>query len=148
MIIKQNNLSDYIVLLSKRIDRLESGGKPMAGTSDVASATIPINAGLSSVLSVTLSWQNTDITASLKGTPEFSVYVDTDNDGDYEWPDGGSLSAGQKNMQLEWFHQLSYNQNNPGKDRIKVKLKNLDSGNHTYYLYVRWVYLTGASSSG
>lgn len=141
-------LEDYIASINRRLNKLETGAKPMVGTSDVGtfSATLGANAALNDV-AITLSWDDTDIIANPKGDPIFSIYVDTDNTASFEWPFGSSLTSGQRNLRFQYFRNLAYIQNNPNSTRTTMRLQNLDSSSHTYYVYVMWNYITGGSGS-
>lgn len=149
MRVEIKNTDDYIVELSKRIDRLEAGGKPMASLSPVGSVTVSLGAnGFEDDLAATLSWSNPDVLAIPKGIPAFSIYVDQDANEDYAYPYGNSLSTGQKNLEFTHFINANFISGNQNKTRVTFSLRNRDGSSHTYYVYVRWVYLAGGSGAG
>lgn len=147
--VKLKTLSDYIAGLKKRIDRLESGGKPLAGLSPSATASFTLAGGVSANdIAVTLAWTNADVITNPKGDPNFTIYVDTDNDAAHEWPFGSSLTSGQRNMRFDWFRSWRYLLDNPAKNRAILRISNLDGSSHDYYLHVNWIVLKGGSGAG
>lgn len=146
--INNRTLNDYLNDLTNRISRLETGGRPISAISDLAWADIPLTAGADITgLAATLSWSNPNILVNPSGIPYISIYVDTDDDPAYLWPSGVSLSAGQKNLQFDWFMSLYDLQNDTNESRVRIYLKNNDSNSHTYYFYLRWLYVAGGSGS-
>jgi hypothetical protein len=146
--IQRKQLEDIIINMERRLARLETGGRPMAGLSGDATGTFALAGNTAQDnIAITLAWDDPDIQAQPKGDPYITIYVDTDNDSAYEWPYGASLSAGQKNMEIEMFKNWLYLKNNPNQSRVSMRIANRDSGSHTYYLHVAWVYLKGASGS-
>lgn len=141
-------LEDYIVSINRRLNKLETGSRPMAGITNVGTFSVTLGAGASlSDIAVTLSWTNPDILANPMGHPLFSIYVDTDNVGSSEWPFGSALNSGQRNLRFQHFLNLAYIQAHPNETRTTMRLVNLDSNSHTYYVYITWNYLTGGSGS-
>jgi len=77
---------------------------------------------------------------------EVNIYVGTDNDINYLWPNGISLSSSQKNFSLTLLPQITmettlasdlrFNQ-----QRIGFNLRNQSSDTHTYYIYFRFTIL-------
>lgn len=147
--INRPNLEEILGQILRRLAKLETGARPLAGNSNPATASFTINAGVTQGdIEVTLGWVDPDITANPKGDPMFDIFVDTDNNQNFRYPNGASLSAGQKKMDLEYHRNLSFNTANPGKNKINVKIVNNDSGSHTYYLHVSWILLRAAGGSG
>lgn len=144
--IQIKRVEDYIAELSRRIDRLEAGGKPMAGISPIGKVSFTLASGaFEDDIAATLAWSNPDVLANPKGTPQFSIYVDTDEDENYAWPYGLSLNAGQKDLEFDWFLNANFAVGNTNKNRVTFSLKNRDSNSHTYHIYINWLYLTGGS---
>lgn len=84
--------------------------------------------------------------------PRLLTYVDTDNDGSYIWPLGGSLSAAAVfGIDITIFaSKIVLNEVDNEKATIIIKIKNDDSVSHTFYLYADGYYvpapLTGVTS--
>lgn len=146
-LIEKKQIDDYISDISQRLDRLETGGKPITGVSGLATGTFTLAAGEDIDLGAQLEWSNPDITAQPHGVPYLGVYVDTNNDDDFIWPYGSSLSSGQKNVTIIEFMNLFHLKDNPNKSRVLWYFKNNDSSSHTYYIEAQWTYSTGSSGS-
>jgi hypothetical protein len=146
--VDNKKLEDIIIDLARRLRRLETGGKPLAGNSTPASGLIALAAGADITgLAATLSWVNPNVRAVMGAVPYFKIYVDNDNNDAYLWPSGASLSSGQKNLEVVPFLDLDYLQDFPYQARFRMYMKNRDSGAHNYYVYVGWTYSTGGSGS-
>lgn len=146
--VERKKLEDIVVDLMKRLRRLETGGKPLAGNSNPAQGTIPLSAGGDITgVSATLAWVNANVQAVLGAVPYFKIYVDNNNNDSYLWPSGVSLSAGQRNLTLVPFLDLDHLQDSPYQARFRLYMKNNDGSAHTYYLTVGWTYSTGGSGS-
>jgi hypothetical protein len=103
--------------------------------SSETTATATITAGSISSLTSTISWVSPS-TNLIFSIPFYRIYVDVDNDDDYLWNSGGSLSYGQANLQMSSLF-LDY-----PTDKTLVKhriiLKNEDTSSHTYYIHMTW----------
>lgn len=146
--VQNKKLEDIIVELSRRLRRLETGGKPLAGPAAPASGTIPIAAGAELTgLAATLAWLNVNVESVLHAVPYFKIYVDTNANDAFLWPSGVSLSAGQRNLELVPFMDRKYLEDNPFQARFRLYMKNRDSAPHTYYVTIGFTYNTGGSGS-
>lgn len=146
--VTQPELSDILAQLSRRIDTLETGGKPMLGLTASGSLSITLAAGVdSTAIGSTISWTNPNVTAPMNGIPYLALYVDTDNVATHLWPVGTSLTSGQRNVDFRWFLDQRYLSQFNNQTRTRIYLKNNDSGSHTYYLYIQWIFMQGGSGS-
>jgi len=68
----------------------------------------------------------------------FSFYIDTDDDTDYLYPSGGSLSSGQKNLDLQWSLDFVNSDEDTGERVAKITIVNNDSSSHEYFLHSKW----------
>lgn len=145
--INQDKYEDTIIQILRRIKRLETGAKPAVGISGRGSTgALVVGAGADLTgLAVTLSWVDTNVLVNPGAMAYVEVYVDNDNNPAYQWPSGVSLSSGQKNLQFDQFMDGAFLASDPNKSRWRAYLKNLDSGSHTYYIYITFVYNTGGS---
>jgi len=88
----------------------------------------------------------TDLTFTITPTDEIvslwdfllSVYVDTDDNANYLYPSGGSLSAGQMNFDLQWGIDYTLSSDTTGERIAKVVIKNNDGSAHTYYVHAKF----------
>ena len=74
----------------------------------------------------------------------YNVYVDTDSDGNYFWPDGASMSAGQKKIQISLINKAAsnvYSGSSLYSATNGMLFYNGDSSSHTIYLYIRYKYI-------
>jgi len=146
--IEEKEIWDYIGALKQRIDRLETGGKPMIGRSGIGGALIELDPSEEiGSIAATLSWNETDVVVTPNGIPYFAIFVDNDNDPAYLWPSGVSLSSGQKNLEFDWFLDADDFDSNGNRTRVRVRMKNNDGSAHDYYFYVIWTYMKGGSGS-
>lgn len=85
--------------------------------------------------------------------PSISVWVDSDDPHDlYDldplaWPQGRSLTTGQKKLMVSIVRDWSYGltpQDPQNNDVYHVQLYNLDSASHTYYCHFRLYGMAGA----
>lgn len=141
------DLEDIIAGLARRISKLETGGKPVTGLSAQSFVSVPLTAGNEVTLAATLAWNDTSVPVNPNGIPYLAVYVDNDENPAYLWPAGSSMSAGQKNMTFDWFLNYEDLDNNSNRSQVYVRIKNNDSGSHTYYLHIQWVYTNASSGS-
>ena len=88
----------------------------------------------------------TDLTFTITPTDEIttlwdflhSVYVDTDDNENYLYPSGGSLSDGQMNFDLQWSVDYTLSDDETGERVVKVVIKNNDGSAHTYYVHAKF----------
>ena len=76
--------------------------------------------------------------------PRFKIYVDTDNDPNYLFPYGPSLSGGQTNCVVStWMaDEVDYTANTDNvRLLVTLHLVNFDSSGHTYYIHNGWRYV-------
>lgn len=148
-VVGRKTLEDYIAILKRKIDRLEAGGKPMVGISPVSSTGEIILAAGADIggIAATLSWANANVLTNPKATPHVAIYIDNDEDNDYLWPSGVGLSSGQRNLQADVFMDLLDLVNNPERTRARLYLRNKDSSQHSYFVYIAFTYMTGGSGS-
>lgn len=147
MNIERLSLEDIIGKLARRLDRLETGGKPLVDLSARAFVSVPLTAGTEVTLAATLAWNDLTVQSNPNGIPYFVLYVDNDETAAYRWPAGTSLSAGQNNLTFDWFMDDLDLESNNNRSRVYIRIKNNDSGSHTYYLHLRWVYIGASSGS-
>lgn len=140
-------ISDILADLSRRVDNLETGGKPIVDLTSRASASFTLASGADTTLAVTLSWTDSTVTTYPKGLPHFSLYIDNDDNGAYFYPDGVSLSSGQLDTFVYWQLDDNDQKSNQYRSRAVYYIRNDDSVSHDYYFYVRWLYVTGGASS-
>jgi hypothetical protein len=147
MKIERKSIEGYIADVNRRVDRIETGSKPMTGMSDTFSDSFIIGAGQwERDLSFNLIWQDPNIQSNPAGQPHFTIYVDTADNELFAWPYGGSLSAGQLNMQFDWFYSWEGLQTFPNRTRATFAIRNNDSTSHTYHFRGSFIYLAGTSS--
>lgn len=144
--IEKKTIEEYIAQLSQRVDRLETGGKPMTGTSPTATGSIVLPAGGQVSLNVTLQWSNSDVQQALVGAPHLAIYVDNDNQGPYSYGVGSAVDYTKHFV----FYHLNNTQlvNNLYTTRVIIFVENQDSVDHEYFFYITWNFVTGASGSG
>jgi hypothetical protein len=77
-----------------------------------------------------------------------SVYVDND-DPNYRFPNGPSISAAQRSMRLYNWLDWADSSDSTNFRCYKVRIENFDSGSHTYYLKFRAYlpYLPGTTAT-
>jgi hypothetical protein len=124
--------------LDNRIKKLESYKQPVSAdivqivSSDLSAVnTGSVSAGATAVITITISPAAALLTL---WNLLFSIYVDTDNDANYLYPSGGSLTAGQKNFTLQVIWDYAGSNDSTGSRVVKIVIKNGDSGAHTYYV--------------
>lgn len=141
-------LADQVAELSRRIEALETGAKPLveySGATFIGSVTLA--AGAASRVTSTLDWSDSSVTTNPGGELYLAIYVDTDNDGDYLWHSGASLSDNDRKLTISLIKDLAHLDNNNDSNRIQWRIVNNDASQHTYYLYSGFTYLGGGSSS-
>lgn len=68
----------------------------------------------------------------------FSFYVDTNGNAAYLYPGGASLSAGQKDLDLQWSFDYLLSSDAIGKRVAKITIINNDASAHEYFLSAKW----------
>jgi len=68
----------------------------------------------------------------------FSIFIDEDFDTDYLYPNGSSLSAGDKNLDLQFSVDWALSDDSVGKRIAIITIVNNDSSPHEYFLYSKW----------
>ena len=139
---QRENIFKDIKEIGKRIGKLERV-KQLVGADIVQIVSSPeqtANTGSLAAAAVT------DLTFTITPTDEvvtlwdflFSVYIDTDDDADYLYPNGGSLSAGQMDFDLQWSVDYTLSSDTTGERIAKVVIKNNDASAHTYYVHAKF----------
>lgn len=90
-------------------------------------------AGLTWTLNATLT---TDPTVRTVPQMLFSVYVGTDNDTTWLWPDGSNLSSSNR-PRINWSLNEAYSDPNAGVYCWSFSIKNESAGAQTYYFKLR-----------
>lgn len=67
-----------------------------------------------------------------------SIYVDTDNDSNYLYPTGASLSSGDLDLNSSWSIDLENSNDSNGVREAVVAIVNDDSSSHTYYIHAKF----------
>lgn len=121
-----------------------------------ASASFSLSSGAYQTVSSNLALWPTDIPTASKDASNIiqpdnciawvytNVYIDTDSDGTYFWPDGSALSAGQKKVQISHINKAAtnvYSGSSLYSATNGFLFYNGDSGSHTIYLYIRYKYI-------
>lgn len=146
--LKQKDIWDYIADLSQRVNRLETGGKPIVGLSDPANVSLSADANeIFTNITSTLTWVDTDVNTNPGAVPYFALFIDEDNDPTHIWPSGSGLTAEERLIEVRWFMDLAYLSNNPNQNRVRYVLWNTDSIAHTLHFYTGWTYVKGGSGS-
>lgn len=75
-----------------------------------------------------------------------SVYVDTDANSNYLWPTGTSLTTSQKQLTMTTLNNIIGstdvpNELEPDQVRYGCRLVNNSADTHTYYVYVRFLFI-------
>ncbi len=77
--------------------------------------------------------------------PQINIYVDTDGALDSLWFKGDDIGAGAEALLSLGFVQLINTPSRSGIGSNQAQMQgifiNRDSGSHTYYVYVRWLYM-------
>lgn len=80
----------------------------------------------------------------IKAWPEINIYVDVDGGVDNLWFGGDSVTSDDANLQLGFIQHIgtsSLSGLSSNQARAHGIITNRDSSSHTYYIYVRWIYL-------
>jgi hypothetical protein len=126
--------------IQRRLHNLETVKQPLGGdvvqvaTSNVASTTLTVDSGEIETFSIDVSL---DTPKNTLYNVFFSVYVDTNNNANYLYPYGSSLSAGQKALIFTHWDDQRYANMTTGARRYAVEFINYDSVTHIYYVYVQ-----------
>lgn len=140
-------LPEILAKMSRRIDALETGGKELSGITDEDTASVTLAAGAESTgLTSVLQWADSNVQVNPKGFPSISLYIDTDNDADYFFPHGSSLTSAMRDFDFKYFLDKADLDTNQYQNKARFYLKNNDASQHTYYLKIKWIYLLGGSS--
>lgn len=141
-------LNDVLADIFRRLQNLETGADPsLSVTAATSAGSVTLAANAKATVTSTLSWTDADETVNPGGEFHPIVFIDTDNNGAFLYPTGGSLTSAQKALGLQVFNDGLYVNNNTNENRAHMVLQNLDASDHTYYIYTLWVYQTGGSSS-
>lgn len=137
-------LEEQLGALSRRIENLETGAKPLVSVSGEASGnTGSLNQNVQSLLTVTLNWVDTDEVTNPHGVPYIQVYVDNDNDTTYALP--GGTNVDETKHKIIWHLVQEDIEGNPNRCRLRIYILNQDTNPHTYYVHVQWTYVTASS---
>lgn len=108
-----------------RVEPVPFGSYILGSTSIGAGSGITFNLTITPVLETLTLWNFL-----------FDVYVDT-NDPAYQYPAGTSLSVGQRNMRHEAWISFGDSSDLTNVRVFKIRVTNLDTVSHTYYVRVR-----------
>lgn len=145
--LKQKNVWDYIADLNQRVNRLETGGKPIVESNSGGVTPFTLPAGATATVTTTISWADANITAKMMANYYQSFYIGTDNSSAHYWPEGGSIDSSKHH--ISWFYDFVNTNNEDFKETvIKTRVENKDSGSHDYYLRNGYVFIGGQSGSG
>lgn len=67
-----------------------------------------------------------------------SFYIDTDNNDNYLYGSGASLTTAQKNLYHEWWYDWGSSNDSIGQRVAYIRIKNNDSSAHSYFLRTKW----------
>lgn len=150
--IKQKSIIEIISDLSKRLDNLETGGKPLV-TNEVPAipSEIPVEftlpADTYATITVTLFWDDANVLANPNGKIYFSFYIDVDNNANNQWPGGNNIDPALHH--ISWFYSFAHNYNVDFKETIvQILVENLDSISHDYFFYDAFSLFSGQSGAG
>ena len=76
--------------------------------------------------------------------PQINIYVDTDGAIDSLWFRGADVTLTDANLQLGWVQLINtqtYSGLGSNQAVMQGILTNRDTSSHTYYIYVRWLYM-------
>lgn len=136
-------IEERINEISKRIDRLETGGKPFTGTiGEVTDDSTSLPPGSQALFTVTVEWSDSDVTETLLATPLLIVYIDTDNDTTYQY--GGGSNIDEENHIVFWYVDTTASSNT--SKVLRIFMQNEDTVNHIYYAHASWSYIRGVTS--
>lgn len=147
-VIRPIRLDNILADFSRRLSNVETGGRPVVGLSSQASASFTLAAGAQAgAIAATLNWVASDVQTNPGGVPYLALYIDNDNDANYLWPSGGSLTADMEDTRMMFFLDESDLTANNNRCRCRVFVYNGGSSSHDYFLKVKWTYIKGGSSS-
>ncbi len=139
---REENIIREIQDISARIRRIEAVRQPVGAdivqivTSGLTTASSgSVASGSRAVFTITVTPSNQKLTL---WDILFSIYVDTNSNSAYLYPSGASLSAGQKNLDLQWAVDYSLSSDATGQRVAKITVVNNDSSAHTYYLHQKF----------
>lgn len=145
--IVQKEIADYITDISKRVDKLETGGKPITGHSNLAGVSFTLLAGGYATILADLNWNQPGVTQDPHGRLYFTVFVDNNLFYDYIWPYGGLLNA-KDHLVIANYDWLSFDAEDFSETTVSIYIENRSAISHTYYFYDLFSYLGGQSGSG
>lgn len=145
-VILPTDLNDILADLSRRVDNLETGGKPIAKVADEASGSSgSVSAGSQTLFTSTISWSDATVEEALLAIPHWVLYVDTDDDITQQYG-GGSNVAEENHLVLPYLDQASLEADN-FRSRFRLFVQNQDSVAHEYFLHIQFLYISASSGS-
>lgn len=138
-------IEEHIADLHKRIDRLETGGKPITGISGAATGNFTLPGGSSVRFSINLVWSDATITEQPHGKLYFELYVDNDRDDDYRW--GWSSTVSSTDHRVIYYPSEVLLSTNQTENNVIMRVYNETASSHTYYIHTLWTFNKGASGS-
>lgn len=120
---------------SEKINRVESSKIMNIEDAETTSGSMVLGSGNGNYFR--LAVQPIAILAGRKvhGLPRVKLYIDNNNDDDYLFPDGGSLTAGQLVFSYRWHPAVEETTPSAGGLVWYVFIINTDAAPHTYYIH-------------
>lgn len=144
---KDKDIYDYIRELSERVQRLETGGRPIVSVSPPTTIFISsLGAGDFISATGTLSW-STAIEANPGAVPFYTLFVDALDD-DNIYPDGANLTSGMRDLTFNIYGNQNYLDQFPNQSPSHIILFNNDSSSHDYWIRQQWTYISGQTGGG
>ena len=131
--------------ISKRIDRLETGGKPITGISGAATGNFTVPGGYNASFSINLVWSDSNVTQQGHGKLYFELYVDNDRDNNSRW--GGSNLVSTTDHRVVYYSSELLLNASQNENNVIMRIYNETASPHTYYIHTLWTFVKGASGS-
>lgn len=133
--------------LSRRIDRLEVGGRGNELETAVTEVTETVAANGFSTQRFELAFDDANITQNPKGLFYFSAYLDTVS-ANSRWPIGDDGTGNYILMRINWWYEKTPIDADNSKSYVKLYIGNLDSSNsHDIIIRSRWLYVAGSAGT-